>query len=734
MTAVSDNFNRANSTNLGASWTEVTGDWEIVSNKCQNNTDAGGLGYYCRNGGDTGSTDNFAQCVTTSTQASANSNTGVACRMRAAANTSYQLTTRHAGDTIGNWRIVAAAETQLSFQTGASSISTTINSGDTIRLEVVGSLLRSKVQGALVGLTVDTNITDGQLVGLNGWNEVASDVVEVDDFAGGALIADGGLVAPFIAGIGAQVTGTGTTLTPTVPTPSNGDLVLVLLTSRDAAQTMTAPGSEGWSSVESPSQTGLEDVLFAKVWGTGSTDDATPTFSIGAGTAGWGATAVIIRNPAHATFPWTTVASAVVASGSQANASSATVTAPSVSDTGTHRTLARFFSSADDNALLTQNEGALVFGGANYDSTTGNDFAQAMSIREDVTTAGSTSTATVTETLVGNDVNNGITLVLAIPSASTVTATLAASLGGTASATATPEHLAVLAASLGGTASATATRQTFATASTDLVGTASAAATPDHPATAAADLGGTSSSTATPDHPAVLAADLGTSASATADVTHIPVLAADLGGTAAATATRDTAAITSADLGGSATAVAAPDHPAVLSASLGGSADATATVVHPATATADLGFTASAEATIPGGPIDAVLAAAFGGTSSATAIIGHAAAATGDLGGTGTAAATVEVPALAVASLGGVAAATADGSHPAVLAADLGGSSSASAVLEHLAVAVADIGFTSAAAASVPPTADPNPTVIRLKEARTPVLADAGFPRLREPR
>jgi hypothetical protein len=424
VTAVSDNFNRADSTNIGAAWTEVSGDWEIVSNKVQVNTDDGAIGYYARYETDVASSDMFSQAVTSSTQVNAGSNTGVAVRMRAAANTSYQLTTRHAGDTIGNWRISAGTETQLNFQTGANAISTAINSGDTIRLEVVGSLLRSKIQGALVGLTVDTNITDGQRAGLNGYNGVGTDVLEADDFAGGALAADGGLLAPYVVGVSAQVTGVGTSLTPTVPAVvASGDLVVVHCTSRDAAQTMANPGSEGWSAGPTPTQTGLEDAVFAKVWGLGGqTDDTTPTFTIGSGTAGWGATVTVYRNPSHATAPWTSVAAAIVASGSQANASSATVTAPSVNHDGTHCTVVRLGSSADDNALNTPSTGALAYGAAAYDSTDGNDFAQAAWLREDITVTTNTGTSTVTETLVGNDVNNGITLVLAIPTSTDGTA------------------------------------------------------------------------------------------------------------------------------------------------------------------------------------------------------------------------------------------------------------------------------------------------------------------------
>lgn len=418
MAAVNDNFNRADAATLGAAWTAVTGVWEIVSNRCQNNTDAGSPGYYARFETDVGSSDLFAQAVVTSVQASANSNTGVCLRQRVAANTSYQVTGRHAADTLAFWRIVAGAETQLTPQTGTSTVPAVWGSGDTVRGEAVGQLIRAKINGQVVGFAKDATITDGQRVGLNAWNEVGTDVAEVDDWAGGALVADGGLVGPYVVGVSDQVTGVATTLTPTVPpVVATGDLVVVQGTSRDAAQTMTNPASEGWSSLLSPSQTGLEDVLWAKVWGLGGqTDDTTPTFSIGSGAAGWGATVTVWRNPSHSTLPWTSVAAAVLASASSANASNATVSTPSATHTGTHRTTVRFCSTADDNDVRTNQHGGLVYGGVNYDSTTGNDLSQACSVLEDVTVTTNTGTSTFVEVVNGADVSNGMTIVLGIPS------------------------------------------------------------------------------------------------------------------------------------------------------------------------------------------------------------------------------------------------------------------------------------------------------------------------------
>lgn len=424
MTLVTRDFTQADSSTIANS-TELggVGDWQVISNKLRCNTLAGALGYYWREDTDVGSSDMFAQCTVTSSQASANSNSGVMLRAQTGStNTSYQVTGRHAGDVLWVWRIVAGTETQMNWQTGATALSVAWASGDVVRGEVIGSLIRGKINGVLVGLCVDTNIASGSRGGVNGWNETTPDFVEVDDWSAGALIADGGLVAPFIKTIGAQVTGTGTSLSPAFGTPSAGDLVVVQCTSRDAAQTMNFPASQGWVAGPNPSQTGLEDAVFLKVWGLGGqTDSTTPAFTIGSGTAGWGATATVYGNPKHATNPWTSVASALVASGSSTDATttSATRSCPNVSYTGNNVTLVRLLSSGDDNALLTNSEGALVYGGANYDSTTGNDFSQAQSCTENVNVASSTGTATFAETVLGNDISNGITLVLGIPSSGT---------------------------------------------------------------------------------------------------------------------------------------------------------------------------------------------------------------------------------------------------------------------------------------------------------------------------
>jgi hypothetical protein len=378
---VSDDFNRADAGTLGASWTALVGTWAIVSNQAECNDDDGGTGYYARYDTDVGSSDMYTELVTNSTQTNGSSNTGAAVRMRAAANTSYQFPT-NLNDSCSFWRINAGSETQI------ATFTTPIVAGDTIRLEAVGRTFRFKVNGVIVNLLQDTNITDGQRGGMNGYNNVGTDVVRTDNFVSGPMTD---LAWPFLVDWSAQTArSTGASMTPTLPvTPAAGDLVLAEGTVRSTTDTIVPPVGEGWSQIELASGNSLRTYVWGKVWGLGGqTDDTTPTFTR-TGTTGAFVTCAIYRNPKHATAPWTSVAAAVVGSGQQSNAAAATATAPTVTHTGNDRTVVRLFASQDDNALNAPSEGILVYGGAAFDAT---DIAQALSTREGVNVSGSTGT------------------------------------------------------------------------------------------------------------------------------------------------------------------------------------------------------------------------------------------------------------------------------------------------------------------------------------------------------
>jgi hypothetical protein len=406
---------------LAGTWRQAVGAWATSTGAVQCADVQGSTGKYLIDDAlDVGGPDMYAEARILSTQVNSGSNTGPAIQHRASVVTGYQFAA-NLNDSHGAWRTVAGAETQF------GSFTAVVASSDMLRVEGSGRTKRYKVNDALVAVFQDTTITDGQRGAVNGYNNAASgDLIRADDWEEGLLTDD--LVAAFLKDWSAQVTGVGTTLTPTVPPQvATGDLLFAAAISRDAAQVPAVPAGEGWSLLLTASQTGLVGRLWSKRWGLGGqTDDTTPTLTIGSGTAGWGVVLALYGNPLHATRPWTSVASAVVASAQQSNASSTTVTCPAASGSFTNATVGRFAGSADDNALNAPNAagGALIFGGAAFDSTDGLDFAQAHSVREDITVTTDTGTSTFTESAVGPDVSFGMTVVITIPTAgSAVTGT-----------------------------------------------------------------------------------------------------------------------------------------------------------------------------------------------------------------------------------------------------------------------------------------------------------------------
>jgi hypothetical protein len=336
---------------------------------------------------------------------------------------------------------VAGANTDLA-HTGYSH-----SNGDVYRCSVVGSTLRAYVNGVLKLTTTDTSITTGTRGGVFMVLVAAGDSASFDNFAVDDVPPPN---YPYFIDVSAQVTGTGTTLTPTVPaTVATGDVVFAHITS-DNNSTLTPPSGEGWALAPSTTRltntTALEDAVYYKVWGAGNTDDTTPTFTSSSGTAGWGITLSVFRN-VDTTTP-------IQATAETAATASTTMTAPSASYSGDNRTYARFFSSVDDNNHGSQSEGTLAYGGTSYDQTTGNDYAQSMSYLENVDGASSTSTATMTQGSNGADRYNARTIVLQPPS--TGTSANAAAATGTGAAANASTAIAPKAGNATGTGAAVA--------------------------------------------------------------------------------------------------------------------------------------------------------------------------------------------------------------------------------------------------------------------------------------
>jgi hypothetical protein len=159
MTTATDNFNRADSTGLGANWSAVSGfhELDVVSHEAGASA-ADGSSKFDLWTHDTFGADQFSEAVADSTAASFA--TAVCVRMTTSALTQYSGGCRN--DTFGNnrqriWKWVAGSATSL-----AVSSTTDIADGDDIRLEVSGTSLTLKVNGSTVLTATDSAISTGQ--------------------------------------------------------------------------------------------------------------------------------------------------------------------------------------------------------------------------------------------------------------------------------------------------------------------------------------------------------------------------------------------------------------------------------------------------------------------------------------------------------------------------------------------------------------------------------------------
>jgi hypothetical protein len=192
MAAVTDNFNRADGTGLGANWTfyATNGDFKIVSNQAQ--VVGSGTNSYDRYTGATFANDQYAQA----TMAVNPYNWGIVARMGAAAE-SYMV---RGGDLIS-----LELRIYLSITGGATSLlastGITADVGDVIRIECEGTTIRAYKNGVLAGSVTDATYASGSpgmrgdFAGFDGF----------DDFGGGDLGGGGGSVlsrARFLPALG----------------------------------------------------------------------------------------------------------------------------------------------------------------------------------------------------------------------------------------------------------------------------------------------------------------------------------------------------------------------------------------------------------------------------------------------------------------------------------------------------------------------------------------------------
>jgi hypothetical protein len=179
-----DDFNRANANPIGAPWAKVggiPGDFQIVSNAATPTTLASdGAAVHT---GITWPNDQYCQGKVFVTGSGSSTGPGLALRGTTASETYYRLSFNAAGTgNVDLWRAVAATYTNLWNRTA------TFTTGDTVRFEIQGAVIRVFINGVQVG----ADFTDGSPIasgspGLS--SSSTSTTASVDDWVGGDFTA-----------------------------------------------------------------------------------------------------------------------------------------------------------------------------------------------------------------------------------------------------------------------------------------------------------------------------------------------------------------------------------------------------------------------------------------------------------------------------------------------------------------------------------------------------------------
>lgn len=198
-TVVSDSFNRANSTNLGANWTEDTGDWGINSNALRLNTSGGDGRNQVIHNTALSSANHYAQCVLTG-HTTFGQFRGPMIRWTDA-------THWYAGTLVAQG---GTDNLQFSLRNGGapSAVASTNEEwvdGQTMYVEIDGSSYKVKVNGVTKLSGTNTTLATGLKVGV--WQTTQDNADRADDFLG----ADLGVVPPIsvVPGIATLLGGRG---------------------------------------------------------------------------------------------------------------------------------------------------------------------------------------------------------------------------------------------------------------------------------------------------------------------------------------------------------------------------------------------------------------------------------------------------------------------------------------------------------------------------------------------
>lgn len=169
MTSFSDDFNRADSTDLGANWVEVSGEWSIVSNQLSPGSAGGTI--ILRAATAMATSDNFAQITIAATAAASQ---GVWCRGNSNITNGYLW--RNSGSSWDLFAVVGGSFSMIATYAVAAA------PGDVARVQAVGSAIKAYVNGVERASVTDTQVTTGTSVGVR---SESTGALRYDDFSAG---------------------------------------------------------------------------------------------------------------------------------------------------------------------------------------------------------------------------------------------------------------------------------------------------------------------------------------------------------------------------------------------------------------------------------------------------------------------------------------------------------------------------------------------------------------------
>ncbi|MFC9268940.1 hypothetical protein ACFTXJ_14355 [Streptomyces zhihengii] len=173
MTSFSDDFNRPDSSDLGAGWVEVSGEWSIAANRLSPGAAGGTI--ILRAAGAMASSDHYAQVTIAATTSASQ---GVWCRGNANISTGYLW--RNSGSSWDLFAVVGGSFLMIGTYAVAAA------PGDVARVQAVGSTIRAYVNGVQRVSVTDTQVPTGTSVGLRA--ESAS-ALRFDDFLAADITA-----------------------------------------------------------------------------------------------------------------------------------------------------------------------------------------------------------------------------------------------------------------------------------------------------------------------------------------------------------------------------------------------------------------------------------------------------------------------------------------------------------------------------------------------------------------